>query len=207
MENEKNKYIAASYRLYSLENGEEKLVEQTTEDRPFMFISGFGLTLEAFEKALVGLAEGESFEFTLTPAEAYGDREESRVVDLDKGIFTINNHFDHEHIYVDAIVPLQNEDGNHFYGHVLAITDDKVKMDLNHPLAGKTLKFTGKIDQSREATNEEIQHLINHMQGGGCSCGCDSCGDGGHDGCGCGDHDGCDGHHHHHDGGCGCGCH
>lgn len=207
MEQEQNKYIAASYRLYTLENGEETLVEQTTDDRPFMFVSGFGLTLEAFEKQLVELSEGDNFEFTLTPEQAYGEREESRVVDLDKSIFTINNHFDHDHIYKDAIVPLQNADGNHFLGHVLEITDDKVKMDLNHPLAGKTLKFTGKIDSSRPATNEEIQNLINHMQGGGCSCGCDSCGDGGCGDGGCGE-EGCGGHHHHHhEGGCSCGCH
>lgn len=195
MENKQNKYIAASYQLYSVTDNGEELVEKTTPDRPFQFISGFGLTLEAFEKRIADLAEGETFEFQLTPAEAYGERDESRVVDLDKAIFTINNHFDHDHIYKDAIVPLQNEDGNHFFGHVLDITDDKVKMDLNHPLAGKTLRFVGKIDTSRDATNEEIEHLINHLQGGGCSCGCDECGDG------CGEH-----HHHHHEGGC-CGCH
>ena len=121
------------------------------------------------------------------------------MLDLDRSIFQINGHFDHENIFVDAIVPLQNEEGNRFYGRVMDITDDKVKMDLNHPLAGKTLNFKGKVLEKREASNQEIQNLVNFLSGeGGCGCGCGDCGGG------CGDHE-CDGHHDH---GCGCGhCH
>ena len=77
------------------------------------------------------------------------------------------------------------------------ITDDKVKMDLNHPLAGKTLNFKGRVLEKREASNQEIQNLVNFLSGEG-GCGCGDCGGG------CGDHE-CGGHHDH---GCGCGhCH
>jgi FKBP-type peptidyl-prolyl cis-trans isomerase SlyD len=68
-------------------------------------------------------------------------------------------------------------------------------MDLNAPLAGKDLNFKGSVVASREATNDEIQAMINRMSGEGCGCGCDDC-EGG-----CGDH------HHDEDCGCGCGCH
>ena len=118
-----------------------------------------------------------------------GDYELEHVLDLDKSIFCINGHFDHDNIFKDAIVPLQNEDGNRFYGKVLEVGDDKVKIDLNHPLAGKTLNFKGHIVEAREASNEEIQGLINRMSGEGCCCG-------GHG------EDGCCGHHHDHEGGC-----
>ena len=123
-------------------------------------------------------------------------------IDLDREMFCINGHFDHENIFKDAIVPLQNEDGNRFYGRVLEITDDKVKMDLNHPLSGKTLCFSGKVLESREATKDEIQGFINRLSGEGCGCGCGDCG--GDCDCG-GDHCDCDGDHHDHH--CGCGCH
>lgn len=205
MEKPQNKYIAVTYKLYTVENNENELVEETAEGRPFQFISGFGVTLEAFEKHIAGLEKGADFDFTLTKDEAYGDYEPARVLDLEREMFCINGHFDHENIFKDAIVPLQNEDGNRFYGRVLEVGTDKVKMDLNHPLAGKTLNFKGNVVESREATNEEIQGMINRLsgEGCGCGCGCDDCGGGCDDGgCHGGDH-----HHHNHDGHCGCGCH
>lgn len=205
MEKPQNKYIAVTYKLYTVENNENELVEETAEGRPFQFISGFGVTLEAFEKHIAGLEKGADFDFTLAKDEAYGDYEPARVLDLEREMFCINGHFDHENIFKDAIVPLQNEDGNRFYGRVLEVGTDKVKMDLNHPLAGKTLNFKGSVVESREATNEEIQGMINRLsgEGCGCGCGCDDCGGGCDDGgCHGGDH-----HHHNHDGHCGCGCH
>ncbi len=197
MEKQINKYIAVDYKLYTAENGESELVEETTKERPFQFISGFGITLEAFEKNISELAKGDTFDFTLTKEEAYGDFEQERVLDLEREMFCINGHFDHEHIFKDAIVPLQNEDGNRFYGRVMSVDENKVKMDLNHPLAGKSLNFKGTILENREATNSEIQGMINRLSGEGCSCGCGDC----EGGCGgeCGEH---------HDHDCGCGhCH
>ena len=181
-----NRYIAVQYKLYTVDENGEHLVEQTTSEHPFDFISGFGFTLDAFEEKIKDLEKGQTFTFQLSKEEAYGDYVEARVLDLNREDFMINGHFDHEHIHKGAIVPLQNADGNHFFGHVLDVTEDKVKMDLNHPLAGETLLFTGLVTENREATKEEIQRLINQMNGEGCGCGC--------------------GHDHHHDEGCGCGC-
>ncbi len=196
-----NKYIAVSYKLYTITDGKNDMVEEAPAEQPFQFISGFGTTLDAFETEIVKLSQGDDFDFVLTKDQAYGDHEAARVLDLEREMFCINGHFDHEHIFKGAIVPLQNADGNHFYGHVLEINDTTVKMDLNHPLAGETLNFKGKVLESREATNAEIQGMINRLAGGGCSCGCGSCG--GDCGGDCGD--GCDsGCGHHHEGGCGC---
>src|SRR3712207_2117889 len=88
MDKKKNMYIAASYQLYDVSNGKNELLEETTENRPFDFISGMGIALEAFENALNDLKEGDKFDFILTPAEAYGDYNEEHVTDLDKAIFT-----------------------------------------------------------------------------------------------------------------------
>ena len=184
-----------AYKLYAAGDKSLEFIEEATEERPFTFISGFGITLPEFEKQIEGLNEGDKFEFKLTKEQAYGDYEQAHVVSLDREVFCINGHFDHDNVFVDAILPLQNEDGQRFQGRVLEITDKQVTVDLNHPLAGKELSFSGSVVQKREATNEEIQHLINHMNGEGCGCGCDECGGG------CG-------HDHHHEEGCGCGhCH
>ncbi len=151
-----NKYIAVAYKLYTVENNESHLVEEAPVAHPFQFISGFGMSLDAFEKNIVDLAQGDEFDFTLSKDEAFGEYDETRVLDLDREIFTINGHFDHEHIYKGAIVPMQNEDGNRFQALVVEITDTTVKMDFNPQLAGKELRFAGQIIESREATSDEI---------------------------------------------------
>lgn len=192
MDKKEYKSVAVDYKLYVIENGEKVLQEETSAGNPFRFLSGFGMTIPGFENAIAPLAIGDKFDFTLSKDDAYGDYYAERVLDLDKEMFCIDGKFDNEHIYVDAIVPLQNQDGNRFMGHVLEISDSKVKMDLNHPLAGKELNFVGSVVESREATNGEIQAMINHMTGGG---GCGGCGGGCNGGCGgnCGGDCNCDG--------------
>jgi len=180
MENN-NRFVAVTYRLYVDGDNGKELMEETKADQPFKFITGYGIALDAFEKKVAELEKGQDFEFSLEKEDAYGDYNLEHVLDLDREMFCIDGKFDSERIYVDAVVPLQNEDGNRFYGRVLEVNDDKVKIDLNHPLAGETLHFEGKVVENREATNQEIQQLINHMSGG-----CGGCGGGCHSGGNCG---------------------
>lgn len=68
-------------------------------------------------------------------------------------------------------------------GSVVEIGDDKVTIDLNHPLAGKSLHFTGSVLENRPATDDELHQLEQMMNGGGCSGSCSDCGGG------CGGHE------------------
>lgn len=187
----KNYSIAVDYTLYTIENGEKTLEEKTTEDMPFRFLSGFGMTIEAFEQNICPLNVGDEFDFTLSAEQGYGEYHEDYLLDLDKKMFEIDGKFDAEHVYVDAIIPLQNAEGQRFQGVVAAISDNIVKVDLNHPLAGKQLNFVGKVVEKREATNKEIEAMVAHLTGqggcGGCHGGCGGCGSNGGDcegGCG-----------------------
>nr|WP_294076659.1 FKBP-type peptidyl-prolyl cis-trans isomerase [Prevotella sp. UBA5379] len=193
-----NKYINLSYQLYDTTDGKSELIEQTTDKRPFNFISGLGIALQAFEDNVTPLEEGANFEFEIPHDQAYGNYDDSLVIDLDKSIFAINGKFDEEHIKEGAVVPLQNADGNRFFGHVLKISDTQVKMDLNHPLAGKDLKFMGHILETRKATEQELadyEKMIHGQQdGGGCSCG--DCENGGSCNGSCGDDQQCCGNCH-----------
>lgn len=202
MSNVTRKYITVSYELYAPNaEGVEELVEAAPVEHPMQFISNMGTMLPAFEAQVQNLNEGDTYDFTLTPEDAYGEYEEAHVISLDKAVFSPSGHFDSDNVFVGATIPLVNEDGNRFQGTVVDIAEDKVTVDLNHPLAGKALRFKGQIVTSRPATDEEIDALILRLSGvhGGCGCG-DSCGCGGHDddhGCGCGGHGQGDG--------CGCG--
>lgn len=205
MDNKTNKLIAAHYQLFTInDNGERKLVEETSQDQPFVFITGFGAALDALEEQLENLERGAKFDFELDKDKAFGEYEPKRVIDLNKEMFVVDGHFDSKNIFKGAQIPLKNEDGNFFIATVLEIGSDKVKVDLNHPLAGNKLNFKGYIIENREATKEELQTMLNHLNGGGCSGDCGGC-EGG-----CGHHEGGCGHHEgegHKDGGC-CGhCH
>lgn len=208
MENKTNKLIAAQYQLFTIsENGERKLVEETTKEQPFVFITGFDAALDALEERLENLKLGEKFDFELEKEKAFGEYEPSRVIELNKEMFIVDGQFDSKNIFKGAQIPLKNEDGNFFIGTVLEIGDAAVKVDLNHPLAGKKLNFKGYIIENREATKDEIKTMLSHMNGGGCGGDCGGCegGCGHHEG-GCGHHDhedGCCGHHEHKGGCCG----
>jgi len=175
MEKKVNKHMEVAYELYTIGEEGRQLVEKAPEDKPFVFISGFGITLDAFEENLAGLQKGDEFNFTLTPEQAYGEFFDERIVELERDMFTVDGRFDHERIFIDAIVPLQNQDGDRFMGRVIDIRDNSVVIDLNHPLAGKSLNFIGSIVESQEASEEEIQTLIRQLTGEGCG-GCGGCG-------------------------------
>ena len=195
MDNKQSKYITVSYQLHSIdENGNKHLEEQTQQGQPFQFISGFGFTLDGFEQRIADLQPGTKFDFTLQPAEAFGEYDDAGVHKMQRDAFCINGHFDHENIFPGAVITLQDEEEHRFMARVTEVAEDGVTIDTNHPLAGLTLQFTGVVLENRDATKEEIQNLINHM---------------GHECCGCDDCDDCGGHENHqHEGGCGCGhCH
>ena len=200
MDNKENKYISVSYQLYSIdEDGSKHLEEQTQAGNPFTFISGFGFSLDAFEQRLLTMQPGEKFDFTLTPADAFGEYFDEGVHKMKREMFTINGHFDHENIYPGAVITLMDEDEHRFMARVMEVEEDGVTIDTNHPLAGETLQFVGVVLENRNATNEEIQHMLNHLSHEGCNC--DDCG-------GCDDHHGDDCGQHKHGDGCGCGhCH
>jgi len=172
-----NKFVSVTYDLNAGEGDERELMEQATSERPLQFIFGTGAMLPAFEAQLKGLSEGDTFDFSLSPADAYGEHHEENVVELPKSVFEIDGTFDEQHIREGHTIPMMTEDGQRVIGSVLEVLDDAVLMDFNHPLAGETLYFSGKVIDVHDATEEDIIAL-NAMKGGGCSCGCDDCDDG-----------------------------
>lgn len=188
-----NKFVALSYDLNVGEGEERELMERATTEAPLEFIYGTGSMLEAFEKNLDNLAEGDSFDFVLSPEQGYGEYDDEHVVDLPRNIFEVDGELNTEVIFEGNTVPMMDSNGNRLNGSVVAVKEDVVTMDFNHPLAGETLNFSGKVLTVRESTPEEIAALF-APQGGGCGSGC---------GCGSGDEEmggGCS------SGGCGSGC-
>jgi FKBP-type peptidyl-prolyl cis-trans isomerase SlyD len=66
-------------------------------------------------------------------------------------------------LFEGNIIPMMDQQGNRYEGRVMRVGENSVKMDFNHPLAGKTLYFTGTILDVRNATPDELAH--GHVHG------------------------------------------
>ena len=202
MDKKNHRFLRVNYKMYTTKDGVTKLVEKTDGFKPLTFYSGIGMVLEGFENGILNHASDGSFDFTLSPSEAYGEYDAEGVMALDKQQFLRDGVLDSTFIHVGAYIPLDDADGKMIFGRVTKITDTDVVVDLNHPLAGFTVSFKGTVDTDRDATDDEIQQFLDQQQAhhcGHCGGGCHS-GDG-DEGCGC--HGNCHGG----DGGDGCGCH
>ena len=180
-----------------------QIVDRTTVEKPLDYIHGTGGLLPKLEAHIEGMEPGCKFDVTLSPTDAYGETDPARIIDLPKSAFEVNGELRDDLLVPGNTIPMMNSMGAVIPGVVLEVTEETVKMDLNHQMAGKTLHFTGEILTVREATEKELTEGLHgeyvHSCGGcGSHGGCGGCH--GHDGdCGCGDGDG--------DGDCGCGCH
>ena len=193
MKIEQNKVVEFSYEL----EVDGQVVDHTTKERPLDYIHGTGSLLPKLEAHIEGMEPGDKFDVTLSPADGYGEVDPSRIIDLPKAAFEVNGEIREDLLVPGNTIPMMNSMGAVIPGVVVEVTEDSVKMDLNHQMAGKTLHFTGEILTVREATEKELTEGLHGEYVH--SCGCGGCH--GHDG-GCGDCGGCGDDHD-----CGCGCH
>lgn len=157
-----NKVVSLTYEL-KLNNNNGETVDMADASAPLVFIYGTGSMLPKFESNLENLKLNDTFEFTLDPVDGYGELISEAIVDLPVDIFKVDGKVDEEMLTVGNFIPMQDNEGHPLEGKVLEVSDEKVKMDFNHPLAGKTLHFTGQIIDLREATSEELSH--GHVHG------------------------------------------
>jgi FKBP-type peptidyl-prolyl cis-trans isomerase SlyD len=146
--------------------GSEELIEQTTPDRPFVFLYGVGGLIEDFEKNLAGKKTGDSFDFHVKADKAYGMHNKDYVAEIPKEAFHVEGKFDSERVKAGEELPMLDSEGHQMHGLVVEVGENHVTMDFNHPLAGYDLHFVGKIVEVRDATSEEIEHGHVHGPGG-----------------------------------------
>ena len=193
-----NTVVEFSYEL----EVDGQIVDQCPKERPLDYIHATGSLLPKLEAAIEGMEPGDKFDVTLAPVDGYGEVDPARVIDLPKSAFEVNGEIREDLLVPGNTIPMMNSMGGVIPGVVVEVSEDSVKMDLNHQMAGKTLHFVGEIISVREATEKELTEGLHgeYVHTCGCGGGCH-----GHDGgCGgnCGEGDcGCGGDD------CGCGCH
>jgi FKBP-type peptidyl-prolyl cis-trans isomerase 2 len=103
---------------------------------PLTFVVGDGSIPKGLEEALLGLAEGGERHLTLKPGEAFGPVRPDRVVKLERSRYPANRQFQ-----LGQRLKLRHKDGRVRQGIVFSMTNEVISIDLNHPLAGKSLGF------------------------------------------------------------------
>jgi FKBP-type peptidyl-prolyl cis-trans isomerase SlyD len=177
-----NVYVAFDYKL-TLDSGEE--IDRSPDNQPAGFITGSGQLIPGLEKSLMGMTVGDKSKISVTPEDAYGQANPDLVEDVPR------SHFPGEMELKPGMMFHSSGPNGMVTASIKEIKDaDTVVIDLNHPLAGKTLHFDINVVEVRELTAEELSGLSS-----GCGCGCGSEEE---SGCGCGSEE---------ETGCGsCGC-
>ncbi len=161
---EKNKVVSLTYTLRD-GGALGDVVEVADEKNALVFLYGTGMMLPSFEKKLTDKQAGSDFSFLLKAEEAYGEQNPEAIVEFDKKIFEVDGQMDPQMV-VGKPVMMRDEQDHTMRAVILAISEDKVKLDFNPPMAGKDLHFTGKILTVRDASAEEISHGHVHGLGG-----------------------------------------
>jgi peptidylprolyl isomerase len=167
------KFVSVEYTGI-LQNGE--VFDTSRKRSPLEVQMGTGQMIAGFEKALKGMALNEKKTFTLTPEEAYGERDESLTQE-----FARKDVPPEINPQIGLTVALTAANGQRIPAQISQVTDEKITLDLNHPLAGESLTF--------EVEVVGISDTAIRAQAG-CGCSCDSecetpSGCGSASGCGC----------------------
>jgi FKBP-type peptidyl-prolyl cis-trans isomerase SlyD len=169
MKIQENMVVSVTYSLTAKTKNEteEVFIERAETSMPFTFLSGSGGVLPEFEQNLTGLSVGESFDFFITSENAYGNIDEQMIIDIPVEAFIgPDGKIEEGLLKVNNILPMMDNEGNQLEGIIREVGLQKVKMDFNHPLAGKDLHFVGRVESIRPATPEELEHGHVHGVGG-----------------------------------------
>ncbi|MCP4674459.1 MAG: peptidylprolyl isomerase [Deltaproteobacteria bacterium] len=159
--------VAIDYAL-TLDSGEE--IDRSDPEKPLGFIVGAGQIIPGLEKQLAGLEAGAAAKLTVEPADGYGEYREELKQKIPRTNFP-------EKMEIEPGMIFQGFGPNGPMNiKVIALEDDQVLGDFNHPLAGERLNFDVKVKEVREATKEELDALANASCSPSCCSGCDSSG-------------------------------
>lgn len=138
---------------YSLHLGDGDVVDRSEPGEPLTYLHGEGEIVPGLETALEGMEQGQQKQVVVSPGDGYGDRDPKRVQRVPREAFPPG--FVPE---VGMELSAQGPDGEEVPFVVQSVEPAAVTIDLNHPLAGKTLHFDITVRGVREATPDELQH-------------------------------------------------
>jgi len=146
---------------YTLRGESGQVLDTTEGGDPLPYLHGTGMLIPGLESALEGKSQGDAFEVSIPPEEAYGVRDASLRQEVEREQFG-----EVDDLEIGMQFRVDAGEGQHLVITVVEINDDKVIVDGNHAFAGLTLNFNVTVGEIRDATEDEIAHGHPHGFGG-----------------------------------------
>lgn len=143
---------------YALFDAEGEKVEESGPDAPLEALIGFGEVAPALERALEGLSAGARREVTLRAEDAYGPRDRSAIIEVDRTDLPAG-------VAPGDELSADREDGaGSVVLRVLDLREDVAVLDTNHPLAGQEIRLLIDVLAVRPATEEEMLSAAERLE-------------------------------------------
>ncbi|MDD5503558.1 MAG: FKBP-type peptidyl-prolyl cis-trans isomerase [Candidatus Thermoplasmatota archaeon] len=127
------------------------IFQEGAQYTPMPMIVGAGRTIKGFEDVIAKTELGKEIEAEIPAKEAYGERDASKVETI-----ALREFMNQENpIYPGATVQVKGKSGT-----IQTITPGRVRVDFNHPLAGKTLQYKLKIVSKAATADEKVKDII-----------------------------------------------
>jgi FKBP-type peptidyl-prolyl cis-trans isomerase SlyD len=148
MEIRRNKVVALEY---TLKDDAGSVIERTTKE-PLYYLHGHANIIPGLEEALEGHVQGDTLELSIPPEKGYGTHDPKLVSNMPRSRLP------------EGSSPMKGQKYNVQVGNttrtvtITKVRINDVEIDANHALADKTLHFSVRVRQVREANKSELEH-------------------------------------------------
>jgi FKBP-type peptidyl-prolyl cis-trans isomerase SlyD len=154
----KDSVVSLEYRLHL---GDGKVIDESEPGQPLAYMHGRGQIVPGLEGQLEGMAAGESKKVVVSPSQGYGEHDPRGLQEVPRAMFPPDAQ-----LRPGLSITAQTADGDVIPITIRELKGETVVVDLNHPMAGKTLHFDVTVREVRAATEEEMAHGHAHGPGG-----------------------------------------
>jgi FKBP-type peptidyl-prolyl cis-trans isomerase SlyD len=145
---------------YTLTDNDGNVIDQSS-DGSFAYLHGANNIIPGLEDALTGKQAGDELSVSVTPEQAYGERDASKTQKVPRDMFPTDTD-----VEAGMQFHAQGPNGEMVVVTVTDVAEDGVTVDGNHPLAGVHLNFAVQVVEVRDASKEELDHGHVHGPGG-----------------------------------------
>jgi FKBP-type peptidyl-prolyl cis-trans isomerase SlyD len=135
-----------------------QVVDSSEEGEPLQFIQGMGHIIPGLEHQLYDMKIGDGKQVVVAPKDGYGETDAKAFMDVPRDSFPPSVP-----LKVGTELELRDQSDHPVYARIENIDNANIRLNMNHPLAGKELRFDVKIADIRPATEEEVSHGHVHV--------------------------------------------